>query len=161
MWTMEGTSRQRPPLFLGRLILEDTHLLNVRLCDTLATGGLVGEQEWGTLRTTMGVNRRGTQHHLYRESIWEGKSRLPKTKKGYRKVVLTDGKMKVLREYKEKDFPNAHPDAWVLPGKRGRPIDLGCDVKTHQTARPQGRHSRTSLTRATTLEQLAHVERGS
>ena len=28
-------------------------------------------------------------------------------------------------EYKEKNFPNASPDAWVLPGKRGRPIDTG------------------------------------
>jgi integrase len=62
---------------------------------------------------------------LIRESVWEGKSTLPKTKKGYRKVVLTDEQMEVLREYKERNFPDAQPDAWVLPGKRGRPIDLG------------------------------------
>jgi integrase len=62
---------------------------------------------------------------LTRESVWEGKSTLPKTKKGYRKVVLTDEQMKVLREYKEKNFPDAPPEAWVLPGKRGRPVDLG------------------------------------
>jgi integrase len=62
---------------------------------------------------------------LIRESVWEGKSTLPKTKKGYRKVVLTDEQMKVLREYKEKNFPAAPPNAWVLPSKRGRPIDMG------------------------------------
>jgi integrase len=68
---------------------------------------------------------------LIRESVWEGKSTLPKTKKGYRKVVLTDEQMEVLREYKEKNFPDAQPDAWVLPGKRGRPIDLGWIMATH------------------------------
>jgi integrase len=62
---------------------------------------------------------------LIRESVWEGISTLPKTKKGYRKVVLTDEQMRVLREYKEKNYPDAQPDAWVLPGKRGRPMDLG------------------------------------
>ena len=61
---------------------------------------------------------------LIRESVWEGKSNLPKTKKGYRKVVLTADQMQILREYKEKNFPNAQPSAWVLPGKRGRPISL-------------------------------------
>ena len=60
-----------------------------------------------------------------RESVWEGNSTLPKTKKGYRKVVLTDEQMQVLREYKERNFPDAQPNAWVLPGKRGRPVDLG------------------------------------
>ena len=39
--------------------------------------------------------------------------------------MLTGEQMKVLREYKEENFPNAQPDAWVLPGKRGRPVDLG------------------------------------
>jgi integrase len=68
---------------------------------------------------------------LIRESIWEGKSTLPKTKKGYRKVVLTDEQMQVLREYKEKNFPDAQPNAWVLPGKRGRPIDLGWLMSKH------------------------------
>jgi integrase len=62
---------------------------------------------------------------VIRESVWEGKSTLPKTKKGYRKVVLTNEQMQVLREYKEKNFPDAQPNAWVLPGKRGRPVDLG------------------------------------
>jgi len=68
---------------------------------------------------------------LIRESIWEGKSTLPKTKKGYRKVVLTDEQMQVLREYKEKNFPDAQPNAWVLPGKRRRPIDLGWLMSRH------------------------------
>jgi len=68
---------------------------------------------------------------LIRESIREGKSTLPKTKKGYRKVVLTDEQMQVLREYKEKNFPDAQPNAWVLPGKRGRPIDLGWLMSKH------------------------------
>ena len=61
---------------------------------------------------------------MIRESVWEGKSTLPKTRKGYRKVVLTDEQMTVLREYKQKNYPNAKPDAWVLPGKHGRPVDL-------------------------------------
>jgi integrase len=68
---------------------------------------------------------------LIGESIWEGKSTLPKTKKGYRKVVLTDEQIKVLREYKDKNFPDAQPYAWVLPGKRGRPIDLGWLMSEH------------------------------
>jgi len=62
---------------------------------------------------------------LIRESVWEGKSTLPKTQKGCRKVVLTDEQMKILREYKEKHFPNAQPFAWVLPGQLGRPLDMG------------------------------------
>jgi hypothetical protein len=32
--------------------------------------------------------------------------------------------MKVVLEYKEKSFPNAGPNDWVLPGKRRRPADL-------------------------------------
>jgi integrase len=68
---------------------------------------------------------------LIRESIWEGKSTLPKTKKGYRKVVLTDEQMQVLREYKAQNFPGAQPTDWVLPGKRGRPIDLGWLMSKH------------------------------
>ena len=35
---------------------------------------------------------------LIRESVWEGKSNLPKTKKGYRKVILTADQMQVLRK---------------------------------------------------------------
>lgn len=62
---------------------------------------------------------------LIRESVWEGKSNLPKTRKGYRKVVLSDEQMKVLREYKDKNYPNAGPEDWALPGKRGHPMDLG------------------------------------
>ena len=68
-----------------------------------------------------------TRQHLamLRESVWEGKSSLPKTKKGYRKLVLTGEQMEILREYKAQNFPDAQPTDWVLPGKRGRPIDLG------------------------------------
>jgi integrase len=62
---------------------------------------------------------------MIRESVWEGKSSLPKTKKGYRKLVLTGEQMQILREYKAQNFPDAQPTDWVLPGKRGRPIDLG------------------------------------
>jgi len=68
---------------------------------------------------------------LIRESIWEGKSMLPKTKKGYRKIVLTDEQMQVLREYEAQNFPDAQPTDWVLPGKRGRPIDLGWLMSKH------------------------------
>jgi len=62
---------------------------------------------------------------LIRESVWEEISTGPKTRKGYRKVVLTDEQMEVLQGYKEKNYPDAQPDAWVLPGKRGRPMDRG------------------------------------
>jgi integrase len=68
---------------------------------------------------------------LIRESVWEGKSTLPKTKKGYRKVVLTDEQMKILREYKEKNFADAQPSAWVLPGHLGRPLDMGWLMSKH------------------------------
>jgi integrase len=62
---------------------------------------------------------------VIRESVWEGISTSPKTRKGYRDLVVTDEQMQVLRDYKEKNFPDAPPDAWVLPGKRGRPVDMG------------------------------------
>jgi len=68
---------------------------------------------------------------LIRESVWEGKSTLPKTKKGYRKVVLIDEQMQILREYKEQHLPDAQPQDWVIPGKRGRPIDLGWLMSKH------------------------------
>ena len=55
----------------------------------------------------------------------------PKTKKGHRKVVLTDEQMQVLGEYKEQNFPDAQLNDWVLPGKRGRPIDLGRLMSKH------------------------------
>ena len=45
--------------------------------------------------------------------------------------MLTDEQMQVLLDYKEKNFPNAQPNAWVLPGKRGRPIDLGWLMSKH------------------------------
>ena len=61
---------------------------------------------------------------LVLESVWEGHSTSPKSRKGQRKVVLTADQMKVVREYKEKSFPNAGPNDWVLPGKRRRPADL-------------------------------------
>ena len=58
------------------------------------------------------------------ESVWEGHSTSPKSRRGHRKVVLTADQMKVLFEYKAKHFPNAGPEDWVLPGKRKRPVDL-------------------------------------
>jgi integrase len=61
---------------------------------------------------------------LIPESTWEGKRNLLKTQKGYRKIVLTPEQMPILREYKEKSFPNAQPTGWVLPGRRRRPISL-------------------------------------
>ena len=39
--------------------------------------------------------------------------------------MLTDAQMRELREYKDKNYPDAQPDVWVLPGNLGRPIDLG------------------------------------
>jgi hypothetical protein len=98
---------------------------------------------------------------LIRESVWEGKSTLPKTKKGYRKVVLTDEQMKVLREYKERNYPDAPPDAWVLPGKRGRPVDLGHMMSKYiKPLASKAGIPGNSLARPSALEQLTHDERG-
>jgi integrase len=67
------------------------------------------------------------------ESVWEGHSTQPKTRKGYRRVVLTPNQIDSLRKYKEQDYPNAGPNDWVLPGKRGRPIDMNWVMKHHVT----------------------------
>jgi len=64
------------------------------------------------------------------ESVWESHSTLPKSRKGYRKVILTPRQINVLRQYKEQNYPNADPNDWVLPGKKGRPIDMD-RVMTH------------------------------
>lgn len=60
-----------------------------------------------------------------RESIWQGQSNPPKTKKGYRKILLTDEQMEILRECKEENFPDAQPQDWLFPGRRGRPMAMG------------------------------------
>ena len=64
------------------------------------------------------------------ESVWENHSTLPKSRKGYRKVILTPHQIDLLRRYKEQNYPNAGPNDWVLPGKKGRPIDMD-RVMTH------------------------------
>jgi len=64
------------------------------------------------------------------ESVWENHSTLPKSKKGYRKVILTPHQTELLRQYKEQNYPNAGPNDWVLPGRKGRPIDMD-RVMTH------------------------------
>jgi integrase len=65
------------------------------------------------------------------ESVWEGKSTPPKTRKGYRKVVLTPNQMAELKKYKEENHRDAGPDAWVFPGKRKRPLDMGWLMSEH------------------------------
>ena len=71
------------------------------------------------------------------ESVWEGHSTQPKTRKGYRRVVLTPNQIETLRKYKEQNYPNADPNDWVLPGKRGRPIDMNWVMKHHVTPAAQ------------------------
>ncbi len=66
-----------------------------------------------------------------RESVWEGQSNPPKTKKGYRRILLTVEQMVILREYKEQNFPDAQPQDWVLPGRRGRPMEMGWFMETY------------------------------
>ena len=61
---------------------------------------------------------------LVTESVWEGQSGLPKTKKGYRKIVLTTSQMEELKKYKDENYPGAGPDDWLFPGIHNRPIDL-------------------------------------
>jgi integrase len=65
------------------------------------------------------------------ESVWEGKSTPPKTRKGYRKVVLTPKQMAELQKYKDENHPDAGPDDWVFPGKRNRPLDMGWLMSEH------------------------------
>jgi integrase len=65
------------------------------------------------------------------ESVWEGNSTPPKTKKGYRKVVLTPKQMAELKKYRDDNHPDAAPDAWVFPGKRNRPLDMGWHMSEH------------------------------
>jgi site-specific recombinase XerC len=64
------------------------------------------------------------------ESVWESHSTLPKSRKGYRKVILTPHQVDSIRQYKELNYLNASPTDWVLPGKKGRPIDMD-RVMTH------------------------------
>ena len=64
------------------------------------------------------------------EFVWQGHSTLPKSQKGYRKVILTPNQIDVLRRYKEENYPNAGANDWVLPGKRNRPIHMS-RVMTH------------------------------
>ncbi len=65
------------------------------------------------------------------ESVWEGNSTPPKTKKGYRKVLLTPNQMAELKKYKDQNHPDAGPDSWVFPGKRNRPLDMGWLMSKH------------------------------
>lgn len=46
---------------------------------------------------------------VVRESVWEGQSSPPKTKKGYRKILFTDEQMEILLQYKRQYFPDAQP----------------------------------------------------
>jgi integrase len=67
---------------------------------------------------------------VIRESVWESHSTLPKTKKGYRKIILTPHQIDALLKYKNQNYPNAGANDWVLPGAKGRPIDMN-RVMTH------------------------------
>ncbi len=61
---------------------------------------------------------------LIQEAVWEGRSLPPKSRKGRRRIVLTADHMRTLREYKDKHCPGATDQDWVLPGRKGRPLDL-------------------------------------
>ena len=65
------------------------------------------------------------------ESVWEGNSTPPKTKKGNRKLVLTSNQMAELKEYKDRCFHDAGPEEWIFPGTRNRPLDLGLLMSKH------------------------------
>jgi len=68
---------------------------------------------------------------LVTESVWEGQSGQPKTKKGYRKIVLTTTQMLELKKYKDENYLCAGPDDWVFPGIHNRPVDLKRFMSTH------------------------------
>jgi len=68
---------------------------------------------------------------LVTESVWEGNSTQPKTKKGYRKVVLTPTQMAELKKYKDENCPDAGPDDWLFPGRGNRPMDMHWLMSQH------------------------------
>jgi len=68
---------------------------------------------------------------LVTESLWEGNSTLPKTKKGCRKVILTSNQMAELRRYKDEVHPDAEPDDRLFPGRGDRPMDLHWFMSEH------------------------------
>lgn len=39
--------------------------------------------------------------------------------------------MEILRKYKKENFPDAPPQDWVLPGRRGRPMDMRWFMKQY------------------------------
>lgn len=90
------------------------------------TGGRCGELRglrWSSVHW-------GHYSIVIKESVWESHSTLPKSRKGYRKVVLTPHQIDALLKYKQQNYPDAGPDDWVLPGRKGRPIDMK-RVMTH------------------------------
>ena len=46
-------------------------------------------------------------------------------------MILTPKQMAELKEYKDKNHSHAGPDAWVFPGKRNRPLDMGWLMSQH------------------------------
>src|SRR5436309_15308155 len=46
-------------------------------------------------------------------------------------MILTPKQMAELKEYKNKNHPHAGPDAWLFPGKRNRPLDMGWLMSHH------------------------------
>ena len=68
---------------------------------------------------------------LVTESVWEGNSMQPKTKNGYRKVVLTPTPMAELKKYKDENCPDAGPDDWLFPGRKNRPMDMRWLMSEH------------------------------
>jgi len=65
------------------------------------------------------------------ESVWEGNSTQPKTKKGYRKVILTPTQIAELKKYKDDNFPSAGSDDWLFPGRGKRPMDMHWFMSEH------------------------------
>jgi integrase len=108
------------------------------------------------------------------ESVWEGNSTQPKTKKGYRKVILTPTQIAELKKYKDDNYPSAGPEDWLFPGRGKRPMDMHWFMSEHikPVARKLGiegihwqalRHLNNSLMLnegvdvATRMDRLGHV----
>jgi integrase len=68
---------------------------------------------------------------LVTESVWEGNSTQPKTKRGYRKVILTPTQIAELKKYKDDNYPSAGPDDWLFPGRGKRPMDMHWFMSEH------------------------------
>jgi hypothetical protein len=98
---------------------------------------------------------------LVTESVWEGNSTQPKTKKGYRKVALTPTQMAELKKCKDENCPDAGPDDCLLPGRKNRPMDMRWLMSEHIKPFAEAWYQGNPLARTSAPEQFVDAERRS